>query len=104
MPNYVKYDGNDLRYKNAKVTTDENVIADGAYNAPPSLITFKINNTEYSAEENMTFGEWVDSAYNTGDFVAYDDSVFTSDESFYLENITLADTIYAGGEYSLVQY
>lgn len=29
-----------------------------------NLITFTINNTEYQAEEGMTWGEWVDSEYN----------------------------------------
>lgn len=34
-----------------------------------NLITFTIDDTEYQAEEGMTWGEWVDSEYNTkGDF------------------------------------
>lgn len=34
-----------------------------------NLITFTIDTREYQAEEGMTWGEWVDSEYNTGDFV-----------------------------------
>ena len=36
----------------------------------PTLITFTIDGTEYQAEEGMTFGEWVDSEYNTAGFIA----------------------------------
>ena len=31
----------------------------------PKLITFTIDNIEYQAEEGMTWGEWVNSEYNT---------------------------------------
>ena len=30
-----------------------------------NLITFTVNGTEYQAEEGMTWGEWVDSEYNS---------------------------------------
>ena len=33
-----------------------------------NLITFTIDETEYQAEEGMTWGEWVDSEYNDGKF------------------------------------
>jgi hypothetical protein len=33
-----------------------------------NLITFTIGGTEYQAEEGMTWGEWVDSEYNTNGF------------------------------------
>jgi hypothetical protein len=33
-----------------------------------NLITFTIGNTQYQAEEGMTWGEWVDSEYNTDNF------------------------------------
>lgn len=41
------------------------------------MITFAIYDTEYQAEEGMTWGEWVDSEYNVnGDFgVALDNSI-----------------------------
>lgn len=34
-----------------------------------SLITFTIEDVEYTAEEGMTWGEWVESEYNTDEFV-----------------------------------
>lgn len=37
--------------------------------AGPSLISFTIAGTSYQAEEGMTWGEWVNSAYNTGGFI-----------------------------------
>jgi hypothetical protein len=33
-----------------------------------SLITFTLDGTEYQAEEGMTWGEWVESDYNTDGF------------------------------------
>jgi len=35
----------------------------------PSLISFTFEGTTYQAEEGMTWGEWVNSEYNTGGFV-----------------------------------
>lgn len=32
-------------------------------------ITFTVSGTSYQAEEGMTWGEWVDSEYNTGGFI-----------------------------------
>lgn len=46
-------------------------ISNGANNgssSEPSLINFTIAGTSYQAEEGMTWGEWVDSEYNTGGF------------------------------------
>lgn len=37
----------------------------GATFTKPKLITFTIDGTQYSAEEGMTWGEWVNSSYNT---------------------------------------
>ena len=35
---------------------------------PKPLISFTIDGTSYQAEEGMTWGDWVNSAYNTGGF------------------------------------
>ena len=37
-----------------------------------NLITFTIKNTEYQAEAGMTWGEWIDSEYNTSDMLVYE--------------------------------
>lgn len=39
-----------------------------------SLITFTVDGVEYQAEEGMTWGEWVDSEYNTGNFIIDEDT------------------------------
>ena len=44
-----------------------------------SLINFYINNTSYSAEEGMTWREFISSSYNTGNFV-YDGGSITTGE------------------------
>ena len=36
-----------------------------------TLITFTIDGTSYQAEEGMTWGEWVDSSYNTDGFAVF---------------------------------
>lgn len=40
-----------------------------------NLITFTLDGTEYQAEENMTWGQWVESEYNTGSYVASGDYI-----------------------------
>lgn len=65
----------------------------------PELITFTIIGKSYQAEEGMTWGEWVNSDYNTGGFYSnnnfiYDTSgitVLTSTHSNVLPN----DIIYS---------
>ena len=37
----------------------------------PSTISFTISSTTYQAEEGMTWYEWANSEYNTGNFVCY---------------------------------
>ena len=44
-----------------------------AKKAPVSLINFTIDDAAYQAEEGMTWGEWVDSSYNTGYFFLHFD-------------------------------
>ncbi|MBE6151305.1 MAG: type II secretion system protein [Firmicutes bacterium] len=34
----------------------------------PKILTFKVNRVNYQFEEGMTWGEWVNSKYNTSDF------------------------------------
>lgn len=47
---------------------DINSILESIINSSPNIITFTIMDIEYQAEEGMTWGEWVDSKYNTTDF------------------------------------
>ena len=37
----------------------------------PTLISFTIDGTSYQAEEGMTWGEWVESSYNTDGFAVF---------------------------------
>lgn len=39
------------------------------------LITFTIAGTTYQAIDGMTWGEWVDSEYNTGGFYIYNEFI-----------------------------
>ena len=38
----------------------------------PKILTFKVEGVNYQFEEGMTWGEWVNSKYNTSDFYAND--------------------------------
>lgn len=54
----------------------------GGGTATPTLISFNIDSTSYQAEEGMTWGDWVDSEYNTdgffidGPYIAFDAAKF----------------------------
>lgn len=74
---------------NGTVTTEWNgkpikqITVDGVtYKMPetvePALITFKINNYAYQAEEGMTWSEWVASSYNTGGYTESGGKIFSS--------------------------
>ena len=60
------------------------------------LITFTIGGTEYQAQEGMTWGEWVESEYNTNNFVAEGANVYSSDKAlrvFYECNLSVGGTV-----------
>lgn len=45
-------------------------------------ITFTIEGTEYQAQEGMTWGEWVDSRYNTDGYIIFEGHWITKDYSY----------------------
>jgi len=47
--------------------------ATSSHTGKQEMISFTIDGTEYQAEADMTWGEWVESAYNTGGFYANPD-------------------------------
>lgn len=47
-----------------------------AFDDGVNIITFTLENTEYQAEEGMTWGEWVESEYNTGYYYISNDFVY----------------------------
>lgn len=57
---------------------------------PVSLISFTISGIEYQAEEGMTWNEWLDSSFNTGEWYAY-------------SNMVISDGVRVG-EYSYITY
>jgi len=48
------------------------------------LITFTIEGTEYQAEEGMTWGEWVESSYNTAGYSTTASYVTTGDTEYWV--------------------
>lgn len=70
--------------ENKKIVVDGDNI--DIVDAGPKLISFTIDNIPYQAEEGMTWGEWVESKYNTG--------------GFYFKDVKgLANCIYNGSKY-----
>ena len=79
-----------------------------------SRITFTIDGTSYEAEEGMTWGEWVESEYNTGTFIystlynhiaddeATQESYVTSDNDS-TGKVAASDTIIADHAYSIYE-
>ena len=81
------------------------------YGSTPSLISFTIGGTSYTAESGMTWAEWVESDYNTGDaFRGYQGYIVKSSNVKYLVSLNGTDvlgddyiqaseytTIYVGG-------
>lgn len=57
-----------------------------------TLITFTIAETNYYAEEGMTWGEWVDSDYNTDVFTIQDDHIYSPTETS--KTVRYGDTNY----------
>lgn len=78
-----------------------------------STISFSISGTTYQAEEGMTWAQWVASEYNTDGYKIVDNSVYSSDNNYYVtQNIAVigspqyvrvgsADTIVSAKEYVL---
>ena len=67
-------------------------------------ITFFIDGTEYTAEEGMTWGEWVDSEYNTDGFFESEGGSIWKSTSLYqmiLSDVTSSSVILDGEQYSL---
>lgn len=63
-----------------------------------NLITFTINSTSYQAEEGMTWGDWVNSSYNTGGFVLntrYENTIATDNTFGWLVNTSSGQNVYA---------
>ena len=63
-----------------------------------SLITFYIDGISYRAEEGMTYGQWVDSSYNTkGYYIHADFNKLTDGSSVCTDPDTKRDTVISDG-------
>lgn len=51
-----------------------------------NMIEFTINGTPYQAEEGMTWGEWVNSDYNTSNFISNGSDILTEDSAYYVSD------------------
>lgn len=83
----------------------------------PSLITFKILDTEYQAEEGMTWSQFINSSYNVNDFfeLEYLDSIIVAISNMWgamyevvctdADNpVLIGDQIIPSGEYTVLMY
>ena len=76
-PTNVTVDGTTVSWDPVENATSYDIMVDGAaYETmtptppTPALISFTIESTTYQAEAGMTWGQWVDSKYNTGGFTS----------------------------------
>ena len=75
------------------------------YTAPTiSLISFTIGGISYSAVENMTWAEWIDSEYNTNEFYILNDEVWQGATKIQGESVGPTDIITNEYNYSLIHY
>ena len=54
--------------------------------AIPEIITFSIGDITYQAEENMTWGDWVNSQYNTDNYTVDEDGWIIHPDRRYITN------------------
>ena len=71
-----------------------------------ALISFKIGNITYKAEQGMTWTQWCNSTYNTDDYYIGASKVYSDDGTMYVANssntaISSTSTITSGGTYKL---
>lgn len=69
-----------------------------------NLIAFTVDGVEYQAEEGMTWGEWVDSEYNTGNFIIKNNFIYTTDNKIVNDDNTVHEMssdekVISGGVY-----
>ena len=57
---------------------------DYSQNPEPKITSFKILDTEYQIEEGMTWEEWVNSDYNTGNYNIADNRIRMSTKYVYI--------------------
>ena len=101
---FVKHpDMNSLPTGNNGIPEGWTVVNDGESNV--NLITFTINDTEYQAEEGMTWEEWVESEYNTSDYrITADGDVVTQDYDYVIGDRDHQEYIIPNNAYLLYPY
>ena len=85
------------------------LVEQSAESGGDNLITFTIDGTTYKAEEGMTWGEWVESEYNTGGYIADAGLIIASDGSHNVAgngtgSVYLSENIQPGVKYLLPFY
>lgn len=82
-----------LTYSRAKyITKEEFYTIDNV--EENNMIEFTINGTPYQAEEGMTWAEWVNSNYNTGNFISDGSDILTEDSTHYVsDSITFGNFV-----------
>ena len=95
------------RYKETS-TSYASVSSSSSITTNKAIISFIIDDTEYQAEEGMTWGEWVNSTYNTGGFITKNGTVYNSSGVKYVaplnyfgNPVNLGEVIIDGKEFML---
>ena len=65
------------------IVIDRNLIDGASSGTTKQFMEFKIDNISYQAEEGMTWGDWIDSEYNTGGFT-FNEYGFVSSDGHHL--------------------
>ena len=96
----------DITIETIQVDQKWNYTAASPEPTEPNLISFIIRDTEYQAEEGMTWAEWIDSSYNTSTCFVDDADVVRCENYCRIANDTTEYILYSeaieGETYSLL--
>ena len=75
--------GDNLKYNGSNVAGTDSVVIDGVYSIDNvTLINFTVYGDSYQAEENMTWGNWIESDYNTSPAAGVSGSI--TNDGYYI--------------------
>ena len=84
----------------ANSSAEFTVTLNAAPSEPKDLINFKVDSVVYTAESNMTWGEWINSSYNnspTGTFTIKDNVVFVSELYLFTSSAVRSNDLIISG-------
>ena len=80
--------------------TQQLTVYNGAHHSVIAIISFTIGTRSYQAQDGMTWGEWVESEYNTGGFYTISNYIYIN-ENYYVAGVKSTEVIIADYTYGV---